>query len=277
MLSEALSIYRTHFAVLVVTCALALLPAGFLMAGAVVFGVAKLGTGGAAEARTQTQPAQEQQRKLAEKPPGAPAGGDLRVKQLGRKAVEGSTTFDPDFLRVTLPLAYTVLITVALLLAGLALAHAAVVPLVLGVAAGPTRAWAVVASRIHALVWTEICGVLLVALGSLFFLLPGIALAVGFAFTVPVTMSEGISGRAALGRSWSLMRGHWVPALGIFALIAGLTALAWAASMLSPPGPWRTAISTGIRLLTYPLPLVALVLLYQRARLQEGCAEVKVC
>jgi len=109
-----------------------------------------------------------------------------------------------------------------------------------------------------------------VALGALFLLLPGIAVAVGFAFAVPVTMSEGISGRAALERSWSLMRGHWVPAIGVFALIAGLTLLASAASMLGPPGPWRAAISTGIRLLTYPLPLIALVLLYQRARRQEG-------
>jgi hypothetical protein len=133
----------------------------------------------------------------------------------------------------------------------------------------------VVACRIHVLVWTAVVGVPLVALGALCFLLPGIALAAGFAFAIPATLCEGVSGRAALERSWALCRGHWAPVLGMLALVVAFTLGAWALSLWAPPGPSRALVSGAVRLFAYPLPLVGLVLLYQRARRQEG-AEVRV-
>jgi hypothetical protein len=274
MLRQALGIYRRHFGALVLTCALSIVPANLLMAGAVMFGVASLGGAGVAESRTQSQQIEEKKRDLQEKPPPTTVDRDIRVQQLWREAVDGSAAFDANLLRQALPAAYAVLIAVAILLAGLALAHAAVVPLVLafeqGAARGPAHAWAVVASRLQALLWTALLGVPLVALGSLFLLVPGVVLAIGFGFAVPVAMSEGLSGRAALQRSWALSRGHWLPMLGIFALIAICTLLASGLSVLAPAGPARAALSTLVRLIAYPPALVALVLLYERARRGEG-------
>src|SRR3954468_7669956 len=94
MLSRALALSRSHFATLVLTGALALLPANLLAAGAVVFGLASLGSGGLAETRTHTQQVQENQRDLQEKPPRSPEDRDERAKQIGREAFEGGTAFD---------------------------------------------------------------------------------------------------------------------------------------------------------------------------------------
>ena len=87
----------------------------------------------------------------------------------------------------------------------------------------------------------------------------------GFSFGIPVTMVERLSGRAALERSWSLCRGRWAALFGIWLSIAIFTVLASAAAGLAPAGPWRSLVAGLVRLVTYPLPLVALALLYQRA------------
>ncbi len=87
----------------------------------------------------------------------------------------------------------------------------------------------------------------------------------GFSFAIPVTIVERLSGRAALERSWSLCRGRWGALLGIWILIAIFTLLASASVVIAPAGPLRSLVAGFVRLVTYPLPLVALVLLYQRA------------
>jgi hypothetical protein len=291
MLAEAFSIYRRHFGALVLTAALALLPANLLMAGAVVFGLAGLGAGGVAETQTRAQQVQEQTRDrqedqqpralqeqpgdLPQKHPPAQADQAVRAREALRAAApHHETTVNAEPLRRALPIAYAVLVVAAVLLAGLFFAHAALVPLVIELRAGrptgPARAWAEVAPRLGALLRTALLGAPLVALGFLFLVVPGIALAVGFGFAVPAAMTEGVSGRAALHRSWTLMRGHWACALGMWTLILIFTLLASGAAMLVHAGPWRSVVSGAVRLLTYPLPLAGLILLYVRAREEEG-------
>ncbi|HXL40658.1 MAG TPA: hypothetical protein VN928_08905, partial [Myxococcales bacterium] len=134
MIAQSLSLYRRHFGTLVFTCAVALLPANLLAAGAVVYGLAFLSSGGLAEARTHTEQVQEKQRDLRESPPATSEARDERARQLGRDALEGNAgaTLDAlQFLRGLVPVAYATAIAAALLLAGLFLAHAALVPLVL--------------------------------------------------------------------------------------------------------------------------------------------------
>jgi len=128
--------------------------------------------------------------------------------------------------------------------------------------AGPAHAWAVVGSRIAALFGTGLLGAVLVALGAVFFILPGLVLAVGFSLAPPLVVLEGLSGRAALERSWRLLGGRWGQALLFWALIVVFSVLGSAAAALLPAGPWRPAASTLIRVLLYPLPLTGLVLLY---------------
>ena len=270
MLSPALAIYGRNFGALILTCALALIPANLLMAGAVSFGLSTMGVGGLAEARTtHTEQVQEKRQKLAEKPPDTPEDRDQRVRQLGREAFEGKTTFDAPFLRGLLPLAYGILIGLGLLLTGVALAQAAVVPLIFDIRAGrptgPAQAWNVIGTRFGALLKTALFGVPLIALGFLFLAVPGIIAAMGFSFAIPVTVTERISGRAALERSWELCRGRWGALFGVWMIILVITALASGAALMAPIGPWRSLVSGAVRLALYPIPLVALVLLYQRA------------
>jgi len=270
VLREALALYRRHFGALVLTCAVALLPANLLAAGAVVFGLASLGTSGFAEARTHSEQIQQKQQDLRDKPPVNPEARDERARQLGREALEGGAAFDlRHVFGNMLPIAYATAIVAGLLLAGLFLAHAAAVPLVLAFTerktAGPAHAWAVVASRIGPLVATGLLGAVLVALGAVFFVLPGLLLAAGFSLAPPLVILEGVAGRAALERSWGLLRGRWAHALLFWALIVVISVLGSAAAGLLPPGPWRPAVSTLIRVLLLPLPVTGLVLLYRDA------------
>jgi len=81
MLAEAFALYRRHFGALVLTCALALVPANLLAAGAVLFGIASLGSAGVAEAQTtHAEQVQKKQRDLQEKPPTSDADRDARVQ-----------------------------------------------------------------------------------------------------------------------------------------------------------------------------------------------------
>jgi len=267
VLRQALALYGRHFGSLVLTCAVALLPANLLAAGAVVFGLGALGSGGIAETQTHSEQIQQKQQDLRDKPPVSTEARDERTRQLGREAIEGGAAFDARHIFGNLlPFAYATAIVAGLLLAGLFLAHAAAVPLVLTFVerktAGPAHAWAVVASRIGPLFATGLLGAALVALGAVFFILPGLVLAAGFSLAPPLVIREGLSGRAALERSWDLLRGRWAWALLFWALIVVFSVLGSAAADLLPPGPWRPAASTLIRVLLYPLPLTGLVLLY---------------
>src|SRR5262249_42448821 len=151
-----------------------------------------------------------------------------------------------------IPITYATAIVAAILLAGLFLAHAALVPVVLelqaGRRAGPGLAWAVVASRLGALLWTGMLAAALVALGAVFLIVPGVVLAAGFSLAAPIVVRERISGRAALERSWALLRGHWCEALVLWILILAFSVLASVAAARAPAGPWRPFISSIVRM-----------------------------
>src|SRR4051812_6565313 len=264
VLQASLLLYRRHFGALVLTCAVALVPANLLATGAVAFGLASLGVGGIAETRTHTQEVQQKQQELRERPPANVEAQDARARQLGREAFEGEASFDAlGLLARLVPLASATPITAGLLRAGLFLAHAAAVPLVVelsgGRPSGPARAWAVAGRRIGPLLATGLRGALLVALGSLFLVVPGLLLAVGFSLAPAIVVLEGASGRAALERSWRQLHGHWSAAILMWALIAAFSLLASGIAALLPPGAARPLVSALVRVLLYPLPLAGLV------------------
>ena len=268
MTAEALALYGKHFGALVLTCALALLPATFLAAGAVRFGLATLGGGDFSDAHSHTEQIHEKQRELLEKPPASEQARTERVRQLGREALEGGAAFNArHLLDKAIPIGFETAIFVLLLLAGLFLAHTAAVPLVLelsrGKCVGPAHAWAAAGSCIGAVLLTASLSAALVVFGALFFVIPGFILAAGFSLAAPLVVVEGLRGRAALERSWRLLEGHWGQALWMWILIVAFSVLASGAARLLPPGPWRPIASALIRALFYPLPLTGLVLIYR--------------
>lgn len=55
-------------------------------------------------------------------------------------------------------------------------------------------------------------------IGAIFFIVPGVWLYVAWAFGLPVLLVEGIRGRKALGRSFTLVKGRWWPTFGVLLL-----------------------------------------------------------
>lgn len=276
MFSKALALYRRRFWALVLSSALALLPANLLIVGALRFGVTRLGGTGIAETGTRSEQVREKKRDQEEKLP-PPEEQPERARRVTREALQTGSKSPPAESKSAsplpssiLPIAYAVVVTAGILLLGLALAQAALVPLVLGRTHGPAGACTAVASRFGPLLWTGLLAGGLVAVGSLFCLVPGIVLALGLSFAIPATMEEGVSGRAALARSWDLMRDSWGQVLLTWLLILVFTALASAAALLVPPGLWRPFVSGIVCVITYPLPLLWLVLLYQQAAAQRA-------
>ena len=119
-----------------------------------------------------------------------------------------------------------------------------------------------VAERLGALLVTGLIGASFVAVGLVLGVLPGLAAAVGFAFAIPVVMTEGLAGRGALERSARLVRACWPRVLGVCILAGIFTGAATLVAWLVPAGPWQMFVSGFVRLLLYPLPLCALALLY---------------
>ncbi|HUJ29187.1 MAG TPA: hypothetical protein VLW85_24375 [Myxococcales bacterium] len=267
MFGRAFALYRQHFGALLLTSAIALVPADLLMAGAVRFGLATLG---ASRAGPREPPPKDE----LKSPDVTGAARADRARVLGQ-SLDGRNALE-DLVRKVVPLLYAWVVFVSLLIAGLTLAHAALVPLVLDVDAarpsGPARAWAAVALRLGGLLRTWVLALLLVAFGTLFCIVPGVVLAAGFSFAAPVTMLEGRSGRDALERSWALMKGHWPRVLAAFALIVLFTAAASAAARWAPGTAWKLTVSAVVRLVLYPLPLVALVLVYGEVASTSGAA-----
>jgi hypothetical protein len=79
--------------------------------------------------------------------------------------------------------------------------------------------------RIHSLLWVSLLGAFVTLLGAVACLLPGIYLAVAFTVAVPVLLSEGLTGRGALGRSRRLIKGRWWRVLGLIVLGGILTSI----------------------------------------------------
>jgi hypothetical protein len=69
--------------------------------------------------------------------------------------------------------------------------------------------------RLPAVVWLSIISGILVILGTLLCVIPGIYLYVAFAVAVPVLLVEGAGPVRSLGRSRELVKGRWWGTLGV--------------------------------------------------------------
>jgi hypothetical protein len=73
-------------------------------------------------------------------------------------------------------------------------------------------------SRLRPLLWLTLIQAVLTGLGFVACIIPGIWLAVSWAVAVPAMLTEDVRGRAALGRSFGLVKHRWWPTLGALAL-----------------------------------------------------------
>jgi hypothetical protein len=169
-----------------------------------------------------------------------------------------------------LPVVYTTFSGVLLLAIGAWLALAAVSAEVIEGRFSPAHAWGRALARLGPLASAIVLSGILIAVGALLFVLPGAALAVGLAFSVPAVMHERLSGSAAMHRSWQLARDAWPAMLVLLLLLVVFSAAASGLARLTTDGPLRAFVATGVRCILWPLPLAGLALAYRAASGREA-------
>jgi hypothetical protein len=157
---------------------------------------------------------------------------------------------------------------IGILFAGLLIAQAALTPLAFG-RGGPGFACAAVGSRFGAVCAAASAGAVLVAIGILCLVVPGIVIAIVFFFAGSAALAEPNGGFAALQRSVRLFGRVWPELVALVFVTAGIdVGLHELAFRLLPalrPIP-AALLDAAISALVVPLPLLLSSILYLRAR-----------
>jgi hypothetical protein len=231
ILVEAFRMYRAHAKPLLLTCALLFVPA------AIVNSLARAAILGPAVAMAQ-------------------AGGDPRLMAGGFGVyvlgLAGTLVTSFFLYGIIVPLTNGAL-TIA------------VADRILGGNAGWREVWMLLFRRLGLLLTAVVPAAVIVAVGCVFFLIPGLVCALFFAFVSPVVLIEGIGGRAALERSTTLVRSDWLRValvLLAFALVRGVAQVVGTA--LVAPGSIfvGSLLSDLVTMVLLPIPVLGAVLLY---------------
>lgn len=230
ILVEAFGLYRTHAKPLLLTCALLFVPA------AVINSLARAAILGPTVAIAQT---------------GDPAviAGSFWVYVLG---LIGTLVTGFFLYGIIVPLTNGAL-TIS------------VADRILGGNAGWREVWMLLFRRLGLLLSAVIPAAVVIAVGCVFFLIPGLICALFFAFVSPVVLIEGIGGRAALERSTSLVRSDWLRVALVmlaFALVRGVAQIV--GTSLVAPGCifFGSLLSDLVTMVLLPVPVLGAVLLY---------------
>jgi hypothetical protein len=141
----------------------------------------------------------------------------------------------------------------------------AVADRILGGNSGWREVWMLLFRRVSKLLSAVIPAALVIAFGFVCFVIPGLIAALFFAFVSPVVLIEGLGGKAALRRSYELVRSDWLRVALMLVVFGVLQAVARTLAGILIP---RTAIffdslfSDLFTMLLLPIPVLGAVLLY---------------
>ena len=148
----------------------------------------------------------------------------------------------------------------------------------------PGEAYQIVMPSLGSLILTAILVTIVISIGFMLCLIPGIYLAVALSFAIPVVVLEGLGATAAMGRSMDLVRGYWLRVAGtmvLLGLIVGVIQMAilWPLNMIVVGGLAKAspavaqAVSQIINALAsmvlFPLSMTGLVVLYYDLRVRK--------
>jgi hypothetical protein len=148
----------------------------------------------------------------------------------------------------------------------------AVADRVLGGDTGPREVWMLLFRRLGKLLTAVLPAAFFVALGTVMFLIPGLVLALFFAFVSPVVLIEGLGGRDALRRSTDLVRSDWLRVALVVAVFGVIRALAtMIAHLVVPHGAIfvDSLVADLITMVGLPIPVLGAVLLYFDVRRKQ--------
>lgn len=276
MLGAAARLCATRALSVVLTAAIALLPAQVLATAVIAAVQARLAPATSASLPVSREPA-ERGGRLRD----SVEAGELQAPPSQETRLERALTAIadlPELRRGTLAaVGLAVLATLPLVAAGIWLAATALAPLCAqwrrkGRLSAP-ESWELLGPRIGPVLSTAALAAALSLLGMFLCALPGLLLLAGFAFAAPVALFEGVQGVAALRRSLNLAQAALPQLVSILAALALLRLLALAIAAVALP---REAVMARLLLadcvctLLFPLPAAALALLYDQARADEA-------
>jgi hypothetical protein len=292
----ALGLYARHFVPLVLTCAVVLLPLGFL--GELARRSMAPDEAKVAELRARGERNQQRSRYFAKR------SGELREKmRSGAPAEQAAAKLELDKLSealsreaagdggapqeasTSLMKQVGAMVLLALLLIPLQmlitlLAQAALIGIIgdraLGGQLSPGGAWALALRRLLPLFGVAVLGGLAVGLGLILCVLPGLALALFFSFAAPVVVLEGKGAVGALQRSFKLVRDHFGQTLLVLAVYVALSlGTRWLFGMIA--GAAGMILGQLASALLFPIPTLLLVLLYLDVRrVDDGMLEAEL-
>lgn len=285
LLKRAFELYRVHGRTLLLTCALLFVPASLAKSLALawieaplvdVAGSVMTETAGDVERLSRAE--SDLRDALAHKADPATLG-QLRQAQenasaaLARHGLHAATSAVSGFGRLCLGLLATFVTSFLLYGVILPLTQGALTVAVAdrlrGGDARPREIWMLLLRRLGTLLPTVLLSGVLVAVGFLFFVIPGLVLAFLFAFVSPVVLIERRSGFEALKRSRDLVRGDW---LRVALVLVAFGIVRWFAQMLAslivPLGAPFVGSLLGdlVTLVLMPVPVLGLVLVYDDIR-----------
>jgi hypothetical protein len=264
IIAEAFSALRRSPLAVFAAAALAIVPA-HLLASAVDYVAAR-------RVEAQAPPTREEQvadrrAELSDRSI-APVNPEATVAERRDVLRHAAGTPPPHPLRLRFGRGVAQAIAIGILFAGLLIAQAAVTPLAFG-RGGPGFACAAVGSRFGAVCAAAFAGAVLVAIGILCLVVPGIVIAIVFFFAGSAALAEPNGGFAALQRSVRLFGRVWPELVALVFVTAGIdVGLHELAFRLLPslrPVP-AALLDAAISVLVVPLPLLLSSILYLRAR-----------
>ena len=231
ILGEAFQLYRAHAKPLLLTCALLFVPAAIInsMARAAILGPTLA--------------------IAASSDPAAALASSLSVYLLGLLGTLVTAFF---LYGIIIPLTNGALTSAA-------------ADRILGGQAEWREVWMLLFRRLGKLLSAVIPAAIVITLGCLFFVIPGLVLALFFTFVSPVVLIEGLGGRAALERSTTLVRSDWLRValllmtFAIVRFVAQLVANVFVAPSAIFVGSLLSDLFTMVML---PIPVLGTVLLY---------------
>lgn len=275
LLVDTFELYRAHFAILVITAAVALGP--IYLARNFLVSLVPTPAGSAALDDSSERIAALGKELQQAQARGAPAAEIERLNQT--LLVESTNALRQGAGLVAAALVALVVLLISLPFTMLA-ANLAQAALMVVVADRSRRgsmswqdAWRVVGRKLGPLLTTGMLVSALVFVGTLVFVLPGMLVAFFAMFTMPVVLLEHRRGIAALRRSFELVRTEWVKALVLLITFAVLGMVAsWVGSLPVPArfGFLRQTMGDLVSLLVLPIPVVGTLLLFQDAARFRG-------
>lgn len=153
------------------------------------------------------------------------------------------------------------------------------------------ESFAYIGRRAHSLLWISFLSLIIVVLGLIALVIPGIYLWVTFIAAVPIVVLEGVKGTKAISRSYNLTQGRWWPTfgawfVGVFLIpvvlavatvfVLGLAASGQDLANTTSFVMFENVLSTVASLIATPLQVAVITVLYFDLRVRKEAFDLQL-